>query len=681
MLFDIGYGLTALGYLSLVFLMLVVRKAGLAKHLLIAATIVTFAWSVTQILSLGFITDINQYAFLDSVRLWIWTLFLAACLQNQFSSFWQLMTRPVTMALLVAPTLAILFTSVFEIDSSLQHLLITLVTIQMLIILEQVYRQSGSHKWEYKPLVIYFASLTTFDFFTYANAAMVAQLNYSFFAARGFIYLAMLPFLILAIRRIQHWGIDIFVSREVVMHSTLLMLTGIYLVIMALLGYIVQYFGGDWGAPVQIALFLIALVLLFSLFLSNEFRTKLKVFITKNFYANQFDYRVEWLALTQTLSQEGKTLPEIYQTALQAWMQGVKYDQGMLLKLTNGQFFSVATSKNEEHDDLIMPEQYLPDLLTFLEHKQWIVDVDEMRSKPDLYDQLPNRNAFMKYFGFQFLVPIYQQQALWGLVLLNAKNTEKRNLNWELRDYLLAVTEQTASFVFQAESSHALSENAQFAAFNRMSAFVVHDLKNVMAQINLLLANAKQHKDNPEFIDDTFETLEHTKTRMDKMLKQLMDKSVDKSDQLNETNIVALIQDVIDNKCSVIKPLPMFNANINPSVILNADKFANVLYHLISNAQQATTEQGKVEIKLEANINQIIVDIIDDGTGMSKTFIAEMLFKPFVTTKGNAGMGVGAYDAKTYLESIGGSISVTSQEGEGSWFRLMIPNIQEVGEI
>jgi len=298
LLIDVGYGLAALGYLGLVFLMLVVRKKGLAKLLLIAATLVTCGWAILQITAFGFITAINQYALMDSVRLWIWTLFLAACLQNQFSSFWALVTRPITLFILIAPTVSIVVSFIYSVGSNIQHLVITLVTIQMLVLLEQVYRQSAEQKWEYKPLVIYLAALTTFDFFTYANAAMVAQLNFAFFAARGYIFLAMLPFLVLAIRRIQHWGIDIFVSREVVMHSTLLMLSGVYLIIMALLGYLVQYFGGEWGAPIQIALFIIAIVLLLSLFLSHEFRTKLKVFITKNFYANQFDYRVEWVALT-----------------------------------------------------------------------------------------------------------------------------------------------------------------------------------------------------------------------------------------------------------------------------------------------------------------------------------------------------------------------------------------------
>lgn len=676
MLFDIGYGLSAIGYLLLVFLLLVVRKPGLAKSLLLTATIATCVWAVVHISSLGWITEYRHFAQIDSVRMWIWVLFLAACLQNQFSSFWQLVIRPVTLGILTLPSLAIVVSLSNVFSNSVTYLLFTLVTIQILVLLEQVYRQAAKHKWEYKPLVIYLGALATFDFFSYANAAMVNQLNWIFLEARGYIYVALLPFLILAIRRIQHWGIDIFVSREVVMHSTLLMLSGAYLVVMAMLGYIVKFFGGEWGAPVQIVLFLIAIVLLASLFLSHEFRTKLKVFITKHFYANQFDYRVEWVALTKALSAEGKTLPEIYSCALAGWMQGIKYDQGCLIKTSGAIPIVVAQLNNTDYEQATTPN-YLHELTLFLEKKAWIVDFNEMQSKPELYDEMLNRNKMIGNGEYQIVVPIFERKALWGMVMLNARDLEKRSLNWELRDYLRAVTEQTANFIFQAESSNALAENAQFAAFNRMSAFVAHDLKNVLAQINLLLTNAEKHKSNPEFIDDTFETLEHTKSRMDKMLKQLMDKSMDQRQKLNEVDISQIAAHVIETKCLSLLPLPILIADAPIRVSLDSDKLANVLYHLISNAQQASADSGEVTVKVRSKENaaqtMAVIDIMDNGEGMSVSFVQTKLFKPFETTKGNAGMGVGAYDAKTYIESIGGSISVSSEVGKGSCFSLYIP--------
>lgn len=677
MLFDIGYGLTATGYLVLVFLLLVVRKAGLAKTLLLGATSITCLWSIAHISFLGIVTNIDQYAQLDSIRLWIWVLFLSACLQNQFSSFWQLFLRPVPVIMLVLPTLAVITSVNGLLSASLQYLLFTLVTVQILVVLEQVYRQSREQRWSYKPLIIYLGALTIFDFFTYANAALVNNLNWSFFAARGYIYLALLPFLILAIRRIQHWGIDIFVSREIVLHSTLLMLSGGYLMVMALLGYLVNYFGGEWGAPVQIILFLVAIVMLFSLFLSNEFRTKLKVFITKNFYANQFDYRVEWLALTQFLSAENKSLPDIYNTALRGWVQGIKYDQGMLIKMQGEHPIEVGALYNGQAISFASIQTQTMSLAAYFEQKNWIIDVDEMRVKPDIYDDLSIRNSLIKDFPFQLIIPIFQQQKLWGMVCLQAQGAEKRTLNWEIRDYLMAVTEQTGNFIFQAESAQALTENAQFAAFNRMSAFVVHDLKNVLAQINLLLANAKQHKSNPEFIDDAFETLEHTKSRMDNMLKQLMDKSLDSHNKVHKVDLAALIQQVISDKCQGILPLPSLHTEKVIFASIDSDKFANVMYHLINNAQQATPDNGKISIEVSNVGNLAKIDISDSGQGMSQEFIDKKLFKPFETTKGNAGMGIGAFDARTYIQSIGGNISVESEEEKGTCFTLYLPRLKD----
>jgi putative PEP-CTERM system histidine kinase len=230
-----------------------------------------------------------------------------------------------------------------------------------------------------------------------------------------------------------------------------------------------------------------------------------------------------------------------------------------------------------------------------------------------------------------------------------------------------------SNYLFQFEGAYALAENAQFAAFSRMSAFVLHDLKNVMAQIDLILANAQQHKSNPEFIDDTFETLEHTKSRMDKMLKQLTEKKVVEGNKSTQTNVKELVFRVIQERCQSLLPLPSMN-DISADIMLDidAEKFSNVLYHLISNAQQATTDLGEVKVEIHPG-NPARIKIIDDGEGMSEEFVATRLFKAFDTTKGNAGMGIGAYDAKNYIEEIGGTLVVESEEGIGSTFTIHLP--------
>jgi len=272
-------------------------------------------------------------------------------------------------------------------------------------------------------------------------------------------------------------------------------------------------------------------------------------------------------------------------------------------------------------------------------------------------------------------VPLIKDNECWGFALLAAGDKEKVSLNWELKDYLNAVSEQVGTYMQHHEAAQVVAENAQFAAFSRMSAFVLHDLKNVLAQVNLILANAQQHKHNPEFIEDTFETLEHTKARMEKMLKQLTEKkSVD--DGVNAELLLSEIADYVVTKlCSGLSPTPQVHLVSEQSVVVDKEKVVNVLYHLISNAQQATDDDGSVDITLSLDAeshNQLII-IEDTGIGMDRTFIEQRLFKPFDTTKGNAGMGIGAYDAKTYIESIGGKLTVHSEPGRGSCFTLFFP--------
>ena len=68
-----------------------------------------------------------------------------------------------------------------------------------------------------------------------------------------------------------------------------------------------------------------------------------------------------------------------------------------------------------------------------------------------------------------------------------------------------------------------------------------------------------------------------------------------------------------------------------------------------------------------------IITVVDNGTGMDEVFIRERLFKPFDSTKGLAGMGIGAYECREFLRSLGGRIRVVSQPGKGTELTMIIP--------
>jgi len=98
-----------------------------------------------------------------------------------------------------------------------------------------------------------------------------------------------------------------------------------------------------------------------------------------------------------------------------------------------------------------------------------------------------------------------------------------------------------------------------------------------------------------------------------------------------------------------------------------------VMIHLIKNAQEATNKDGFIDITLSLTENTVKIEVEDNGEGMSQQFIKERLFKPFDTTKSGKGMGIGVYQTREFIKSLGGEFSVESTLGEGSLFTLKIP--------
>ena len=95
------------------------------------------------------------------------------------------------------------------------------------------------------------------------------------------------------------------------------------------------------------------------------------------------------------------------------------------------------------------------------------------------------------------------------------------DVNWEVNDLLKTAGRQAASFLALMQATEALLEARKFEAFSRMSAFVVHDLKNIVTQLSLMVKNAKRLSHNPEFQADMLMTVENSLDRMRQLMLQL----------------------------------------------------------------------------------------------------------------------------------------------------------------
>ena len=78
-------------------------------------------------------------------------------------------------------------------------------------------------------------------------------------------------------------------------------------------------------------------------------------------------------------------------------------------------------------------------------------------------------------------------------------------------------------------------------------------------------------------------------------------------------------------------------------------------------------------VSLDCKGNAVEILIEDNGCGMDAAFVRDRLFRPFDTTKGDTGMGIGAYECKEYVNSLSGEIQVESEPGSGTRMRVILP--------
>jgi len=546
-------------------------------------------------------------------------------------------------------------------------LLFVLLNLTTLVVLEQLYRGANVEaRRSITPLVIALGGISVFDFVLYAQATMVGGIEFDFWYLRGYLSALAVPLLLISLRRFKEGSVRIFVSRNVVFYSSMLMIAGLYLLLMAIAGYLINYFGGEWGQLVSFGFFILGSIVLVVLLITETVRRQVKVFISKHFFANKYEYREEWLELIGKI--EAASAENHYQMSLQIMMSKVDASGGVILKANASNYFEIKYS-----DALELDKSFNEDLLLlghFTKHQGWIIDINEYDEDPLSYPGLFIHSKNWQSVAVNILVPIFIGKEFYGFFVLSSADEHKK-FNWEDRDLLFAIAKQLGSFISLNEANDKLAESKQFDAFNQMSAFLVHDLKNVQAQLSLITSNAKQHRNNPEFVDDVFETVESATERLAKVLAQLRNKQVAQS-----TSKIVDLGDIIKQvtaQRNVIAPQVVIKNNEECLATIDHERFFSVINHLIQNAQEATSDDGWVEIGLEKQQNRINIIVSDNGCGMSESFIKTRLFKPFDTTKGNAGMGIGVFEAKQFFESVAGSLTVESVEGQGTKMIIFLP--------
>ena len=677
----ISHAIAALAFLGLLALVVISWQHGPIGGWLALACGATAAWALIAAYS-GWHGD--EYERLTRIaevlRTAGWLAFLLALLSlsrpgRDFASGWGLATTAVAIVCVVVLVVDIVgrravedLLPSFRIEVGILGRLI--LSVIGLLLVENLLRNTRpEHRWSIKLLCFGVGGLFAYDFFMYSEALLYHRVNLDLNAARGATNALIVPLIALSARRNPDWSIDIFVSRRVVFHSATLIGAGIYLLVMSGVGFYLREFGGQWGVVLQAMFLFAAILMLLLIVFSGTFRARMKDVISKNFFSYKYDYRDEWLRFIDTIAstEHGVGLPL---RVMEGIANIVESPEGAIWVYENPTRFVPLASWNTT-----VPEgarEADPSFGRWLELNQGVINLDQIEADPGGYGGIVVPDWLHQIRRAWLIVPLLHHDRLLGILLLG-RSRAPRQVGRE--DYVLLTTvgRQAASYLAEHESARALAESQQFDEFNRRFAFVLHDIKNLVSQLSLILQNAQKHKNNPSFQEDMLETVKESVDKMNRLLVRLH-QSGKETAATAKVALPLLLRKVVERNAQRNSNLS-FDCDVDSiAVVADEERLGAVFAHLLDNALEAIDgrDGGRVAVRLSVRGGDAVIEVDDNGPGMDEDFVRNELFRPFRTTK-KGGFGIGVYESREFVRELGGRMEVASEPGRGTRVQIWLP--------
>lgn len=476
----------------------------------------------------------------------------------------------------------------------------------------------------------------------------------------------LLGVLLIAYSRIlrKGGGVRISLSRNMALKSVVLLAVGLYLLGLGLIGEGMRHFGESFQQVTLIALAFLAGTGLVVLILSETVKRKTKVLLHKHFYASKHDYRIQWQQFTHRLAS-ARDRESLQQAILISFSETFGMGRASLfLRGRDGKTFYHAAylEMNAMVDHLPVDDP----LLAFSSQRGWVVNLSQDRPKSS-----PKMEQALKANDAVFLVPLLHGREPEGFLILARPFHSGEVYSYEDYDLMKALALQTVSAILNLRLADQLSQAREMEAVGKVSAFVAHDLKNLVYTLSLMVENARNYMADPEFQADMVESLGNTVTRMNiliSQLKALPAKITLRKDRFDLKNFTR-------ETAAQITTLQIPVTGTEAFVEADPEELFKVVLNLLLNAVEATSGKGPVSVAVSENGVHAVLQVRDQGCGISPEFIRDDLFTPFRTTKPK-GLGIGLYQSKQIVEAHGGRIEVASDPGRQTDFTVFLPKAE-----
>lgn len=555
------------------------------------------------------------------------------------------------------------------------YLVYLVLAVLILVNLERTFRNAVGHaRWQIKFMVLGLGGIFAVRLYTDSQVVLFRLLDIHFQVINS---LALMFACIMMFRALRRTGIlefDLYLSGSAIHKSLTVLIVGAYFIVVGILAKAAHYFTGMQSFPLAAFLLLIAVLGLATLFLSDKIRYRWKKFVSRNFKRPMYDYQKIWTGFTEnTMSvSSGKDLclavtnlvsHTLDVLSVSLWLVD---EQQEYLKLGSSTRLSEDEAKTTG-----MCKEMGKGLIRLLSEQSTPIDLAEA-SAAEIGEFARAYDKDLQTCGVRYCVPLRAAGRLIGVITLG-KRVMNQSLSFEDYELLRTMADQSAAALLNLKMSEKLRQAKELEAFQTMSAFFMHDLKNLASKLSLVNQNMPVYYDNEEFRQDAMQTVSQSVNKIKGMCTRLSLLSQRLELNRQETEVKELVAAIVSEMNGVLGSAIriLFPENL-PLISIDAEQMRKVFENLLINAAEATGESGSIQVAAEEREGWIELSVSDDGIGMTKEFMEQYLFKPFQTTK-KQGMGIGLFHCKTIIEAHGGRIEVESEMGRGTRFIIMLP--------
>ena len=675
---EISYVVALAGYITLALIYAIWGRWGRQGHVFLLATLLTAAWAgVAAIgpapLGMAHLPDLLHHLSSLAWVLFLWTLIaFSGELQNNYPrrvyAGW---------AFIGCLTVLVAGLDVFQLLNPTNPPtaaigMALLSSVAGLSLTETVFRSFRSgDRWGVKYLCLAIGAMFTYDFILFADALLYRTVDETLSGVRGFALALLVPFFVINIFRSESRHLALSLSSQMVFGSTVVFGTGIYLGLMAVAAYYIRDYGGTWSQAVQVLFVFGAFLLLSVALLSGTFRSYLRRFIVEHFQRQKFDYRQEWRRLVQRISVSDFEEP-LDLRVVKSLADLLDSPAGALWYLEESNL-SVAVTWNILVPSLTGSEAAA--LVDLFREQDSAIDLARQQTHGDASALVSLPPPLREISTARFLLPLLHHDNLMGIVLLTDPRAP-RTLDQEDIELVKMASRQTAGYLSEQRSTRRLAEAREFERFNRRYAFVTHDIKNLVSQLTLVVRNFEKFGDRPDFQRDMLATVQSAVERMNHLMERLNTDA--EANEVETVTVKPLIEEVIGEQNFGNARIRLECTPDVASLEVRADRrrVDAILRHLLQNALETSGSGGAIVVGLRRERYTAVIEVRDSGDGMDAEFIRTELFRPFRSTK-RGGMGIGAYQCRTYARELGGDLEAISSVGAGTTMRVTLPLLRD----